>query len=350
MESDPRSGARKAPSPEQFQELYQLIGGYRVSQAIYVALTLGIPDLLADGPRGSDELAQMTGTHAGALYRLLRFLAGVGLFDEVAPRHFGLTTLGSGFCADTPGSLRATALMLLDPAKWQSWGQLLESVRTGETAFQRVHGVEYFDYLDNHRDAAAIFHQAMTANTARSGGAISRVYDFSGIRRIVDVGGGYGLFLATILQAHPTIQGVLFDLPDVVAGASATLAAAGVLDRCEVVGGDFFASVPAGGDAYILRQIIHDWDDIRAVRILANCRHALEESGKVMVVESAIASDYRRALPVLHLDMEMLVHHGGLQRTEEAYRALFAAAGLRLIAVVPLGDAGQFSVFEGEQL
>ena len=347
MAAETPSDTPQSPSREQLQELQQLLGGYRVSQALFVAAKLGIADLLADGPRGSDELARATGTHADALHRVLRFLAGVGLFREVAPGRFALTALGAGLRADVPGSVRPIALWLSSEATWQSWGQLLHSVRTGQTAFAHVHGMELFDYLAAHPDAAAVFNAAMTGNTAQSGTAITAAYDFSGIRRLVDVGGGHGLQLATVLRAYPALRGVLFDRPEVVAGAAAVLEEAGVADRCEIVGGDFFAAVPPGGDAYLLRHIIHDWDDARAAAILANCRRALEGPGRLLVVEPRIAPDHREALPVLHLDLQMLVNTGGRERTDEEYRALFAAAGFRLTAVVPLGDAAQFSVFEG---
>jgi O-methyltransferase domain/Dimerisation domain len=347
MQSDIDSSSRDVPSPEHLRELYLLLGGYRVSQAIYVVAKLGIPDLLAGGPHNSDALAQATGTHADALYRILRFLAGVGLFDELAPRQFGLTALGAGLRSDAVGSMRPTVLMHLDPAKWQSWGHLLHSVQTGGTSFHQIEGVEIFDYLKQHPDASGIFQQAMTSNTAWSGTAITRAYDFSGIGRLVDVGGGHGLLLATVLQAYPEMRGVLFDRSDVIAGAWAVLERAGIADRCEVVGGDFFEEVPAGGDAYLLRQILHDWDDARAAKILQTCRRAMNSVGKVLVVESVIVSDYRQALPVLQLDLEMLVNYGGRQRTEADYRELFAVAGLRMGAVVPLGDLLQLSVFEG---
>jgi hypothetical protein len=339
------------PSREQLQALNLLIGGYRVSQAIYVAAALNIPDLLAQGPRTSDELAQATGTHAGALYRVLRLLAGVGLCEEVAPHLFGLTSLGAALRADVPGSLRSMALMHLDSWKWEPWGHLLDSVRTGQTAFEQVRGVEVFAYLEEHPETARLFQEAMTGNTARSGRALTQAYDFSGVGHLVDVGGGRGLLLATILREHPAMRGVLFDRPSVVDAARETLEVAGVADRCEIVGGDFFEAVPAGGDAYVLRQVLHDWDDAHAAQILAYCRRAMGgTSGKLLVVEAAIASDYRQALPVLLLDLEMLVNFGGLQRTEDEYQALFAQAGFQLSAVIPLGDAGQFSVFEGTPL
>jgi hypothetical protein len=335
------------PTPEQLQELYLLAGGYRVSQAIYAVAVLGIADLLADGPASVDALARATNTDAEALLRVLRLLTGVGLFEELAPRQFGLTPLGAGLRSDVPGSMRSTVLMHLDLPRWLSWGHLLESVQTGETMFKRAHGLEVFEYLGQHPDAAETFQQAMTANTARSGMALLRAYDFSGLGCVVDVAGGQGLLLATILQAHPAMRGVLFDQPMVIAGAQATLETAGVAERCEVVSGDFFDTIPAGGDAYILRQILHDWDDARAAKILENCRRAMGAAGKVLVIEGVIVPDYRKALPVLQLDLELLVNYGGRQRAEAEYAALFAAAGFRLSAVVPLHDLGQFSIFEG---
>jgi O-methyltransferase domain/Dimerisation domain len=346
-ESTNWNDASALPSPEQIRQLYQIMGGHRVAQALYVVAKLGIADLLKDGLLSSDQLARATGTDEPALYRLLRFLTGAGLFHEEAPRHFALTALSAGLRADVPGSLRANVLMQLDEPHWAAWSQLLYSVRSGKTAFGHVHGAEFFDYLARHGEPAAVFQQAMTSNTARSGAAITRAYDFSGVRRIVDVGGGHGLFLATILQSYPAMRGVLFDQPEVVQGAAAALEMAGVADRCEIAAGDFFAAVPPGGDAYLLRQIIHDWDDAQAITILTNCRRAMHESGKVLVVERALAADHREALGALHLDMEMLANLGGLQRTDAEYGVLFEAAGLRPGAIVPLGDTDQFSVFEG---
>jgi hypothetical protein len=347
MQAESDSSTHDVPSPAQLAELDQLISGFRISQAIYVVAELGIADLLASGPQGSDALARAAGADEDALYRVLRFLTGVGLFAEVAPHRFALTTLGAGLRRDVRGSIRPKAVNILDEPHWQAWGQLRHSVQTGEVGFQKAYGMELFEYLRAQPEHAASFNQAMTSNTAQSGGAIARAYDFSGIRCLVDVGGGHGLLLATILQAYPVLRGVLFDQPEVIAGAPPVLEEAGVAERCEVVGGDFFAAVPPGGDAYLLRQIIHDWDDARATAILATCRRALHGEGKVLVVERAIAPDYREALPVLHLDLQMLVLLGGKQRTEAEYGRLFSTAGLRLSAVVPLGDAGQYSVFEG---
>jgi len=292
-------------------------------------------------------LAAATHTDEAALYRVLRLLTGVGLFEEVAPHHFALTGLGAGLRVDVSGSIRPITVNILDEPRWQAWGQLLHSVRTGEIGFDHYHGMGLFDYLGAHPANAASFNRAMTSNTALSGTAITRAYDFSGVRRLVDIAGGHGLLLATILQAYPAMRGVLFELPEVVAGASAVLREMGVADRFDVVGGNFFSDVIPSGDAYILRQIIHDWDDPRATAILANVRCAMQGAGKVLVVERTIAADYRQALSVLHLDVQMLVLLGGCERTEAEYGALFAASGLQLSAVVPLGDTEQFSIYEG---
>jgi hypothetical protein len=346
MPTDAEGAAPVEPSPELHRQVHNLVTGYRVSQALHAVIALGIPEFLAHGPRASDDLARETGTHADALYRVLRFLAGEGLFDEVAPRTFGLTAAGALLRDDVPGSVSAAVRMMMYPANWQAWGDLLHSVRTGAPAFEHVHGQGMFDYLRAHPDAARNFDAAMTDNTARSGRAITAAYDFSGIARVVDVGGGRGRLLATVLGAHPTMRGVLFDQPQVIGAARAALEAAGVAERCELVGGDFFASVPSG-DAYLLRQILHDWDDARATAILASCRSAMAATGRVLVIETVVAPDYRHALPALLLDMAMLVMLGGRQRTEDEYRALFTAAGLRLARMVPLGDEDQFSIFEG---
>ena len=210
--------ARDAPAPAQLAELYRLMGGFRISQAIYVVAELGVADLLADGPQGSDALAAATGADEDALYRVLRLLAGAGIFDEVAPRRFALAPLGAGLRRDVPGSIQALAVMLLGGPRWLAWGQLLQGVRTGEVPFDRAHGMPFFDYLGAHPEDAARFNRAMTGDTARSGDTIARAYDFSAIRRLVDVGGGHGLLLATILRAYPALRGMLFDLLAVVAG------------------------------------------------------------------------------------------------------------------------------------
>jgi hypothetical protein len=340
------TGLPETPTVEHRLELMRLVSGFRVSQAVYVVARLGLADLLKDGPRAVEELASETETHAPALYRLLRFLSGVGLFSEVAPRRFALAPMGVALRSDVPGSVRAQTLNLLSEHHWTPWGDLMHSVRTGEPAFHHVYGMSTFEYFEEHPEAGALFNQAMTGNTAGAGMSIVDAYDFSGIERVVDVAGGHGQMLATVLRANPSMRGVLFDMPSVVASAAPVLAAAGVADRCDVVGGDFLAAIPEDGDAYILRQILHDWYDADAVRILERCRAAMKQSGRVLVIERAISNDYRQSLPVLHLDMEMLVTVGGIQRTDDEYRTLFADAGLRLTRIVPLNDSAQYALYE----
>lgn len=241
----------KPPSPDDFAQIFRLIGGYRISQALYVAVELGIPDLLLSGPKRCDELAAKTKTHSPTLYRLLRFLAGAGLCREIGSREFELTALGSTLRSDVPGSICPVVRLWLSESHWLSWGHLLHSVRTGEHAFDHAHGMGVFDYLRKDAELSAVFNATMTTSSSRLGSALLKNYDFSGMRKIVDVGGGHGLTLATILTANPTVHGVLYDLPDVIAGAGQNIDAAGIRERCEIVGGSFFESIPQGADGYV---------------------------------------------------------------------------------------------------
>jgi hypothetical protein len=341
------SSSVAVPSPQDLGEIFKLIGGYRISQAIYVVAETGIADLLAAGPKSCDELAAKTKTHAPTLYRLLRFLAGAGLFNEIGPQQFELTGLGSALRSDVPGSGSMPARLWLSESHWAPWSRLIHSVRTGETAFDHVHGMGVFKYLEKNAEVSAVFNATMTASSARSGTGIIDRYDFSGPQKVVDVGGGHGFLLAAILKSNPALRGVLFDLPDVVAGAGQNLKSAGVEGRCEIIGGSFFDPLPTGGDVYVLKQIIHDWDDDRALAILRNCRAAMTGTEKILVIERGIAPNPREAMRVLHIDLEMLVNVGGMERTDGEYRSLFENAGFRLTSVIPLMDAAGFSVFEG---
>lgn len=345
MERPSALDAPASPSVAHIQRLFELVSRFRVSQAIYVAARLGIADLLAEGPRTSDDLARETGTHPTNLYRLLRYLSGYGLFTEVAPRCFALAELGAGLRSDVSGSVRPMTLLLMNQPHWQAWGHLLHSVQTGDPAFDHVHGMSFFEYMERNPDAAEVFNAAMSSVSARSGPTLVDVYDFSGVKRIVDVGGGHGSLIAAILAAYPTMQGVLLDLPGVVDGAQATLEAAGVVDRCEVVAGDFFTAVPPGGDVYLLQMIIHDWDDARATTILTNCRRVMQEGSRLLVVEERITPK-----TPLGADLEMMVELGGLQRTDEEYAALFAAAGFALTDIVPLSNRSPLCIFEGRPI
>jgi hypothetical protein len=322
---------------ESRQRLLTLVRGYRISQAIYVATRLGIPDLLADGPREIDELAHATGSHPPSLRRVLTLLAGVGVLDEVGPRRFALTPVGGLLRTGVPGSLRPSVLFLLSESHWRPWGHLLHTVSTGETAFDHVHGTNIFDYLAGHPDVATLFNAGMAGNSPDHARLIAATYDFSRMRTVVDVGAGRGRLLSTILERYPHLRGILFDQPHVIEDARQIVAEAGVAGRCELVGGSFFEAVPAGGDAYILRNIIHDWDDDQAVAILTNCRRAMVEGARLVLVERYIADDPHEALPVLHADLEMLVNVGGLERTTDEYATLLARSGLRFAQTISLG-------------
>jgi hypothetical protein len=313
--------------------LLQMMTGYWVSQAVYVAAKLGIADLLADGPVGCDHLAAATDTHAPSLRRVLRALASVGVFTEASPGSFTLTPLAELLRTETPGSMRALAIMYAEE-QYRAWGELLHSVRTGEMAFDHQFGMGYFAYLAQHPEADRVFNEAMTGWTHQLVGAVVDTYDFSPFNTVVDVGGGYGTLLAAILRRNPGARGILFDQPHVVASAEEHLATSGVADRCTAVGGDFFAAVPAGGDAYVLAQILHDWDDERCVAILGQCRRAMPNHGKLLVVELVLPPG-DEAFFGKWLDLHMLVLLGGRERTAAEYDALFRGAGFELARVVP---------------
>ena len=328
-----------SPTPESRQQLLALIRGYRISQAIYVATALGIPDLLADGPREVDDLARESDTHASSLRRLLRALAGVGVFDKVGPDRFALAPAGVALRTGVPGSVQPSVLFLLNESHWQPWGHLLHSVRTGETAFDHVHGTGLFDYLASHPEESALFNKGMAGNSPAHAHLVARTYDFSRMTKVIDVGGGRGRLIATILAEHEHLRGILFDQPHVVESARETLDDADVADRCELVGGSFFDAVPRGGDAYLLRNIIHDWQDEQAIAILTTCRRAMADGARLVLVERHVPDDPREALLVLHADLEMLVNVGGLERTTEQYVRLLERSRFRLSRTISLGRA-----------
>ena len=315
--------------------LQQMTNGYWVTQIIYVAAKLGIADLLGDRPRAIDVLAKSTGTHEPSLRRLMRALTGLGVFKQAENGEYENTALGSCLVTGSPGGLRARAIG--SGEEWYlGWGRLLESVQTGETAFNRVFGQPFFEYLTANTEAAAVFNEAMASTTVAAARAVSAAYDFSWANVMVDVGGGMGTFLAAILEANPQARGILFDRQDVATAAGALLASSEVADRCEVVVGDFFDAVPSGADAYILSWIIHDWDDDRSITILKNCRRAMPRDGRVLVIELVIPPGNEASLSKLY-DIHMLVLTGGRERREDEYRELLAAADLRLTRVIPTG-------------
>ena len=259
------------------------------------------------------------------------------MLDKVGPQRFALTSVGARLRTGVPGSLRPSVLFLLNESHWRPWGHLLHTVRTGETAFDHVHGTGLFDYLAGHPEVAALFNAGMLGNSPDHARLVAATYDFSRMSLVVDVGGGRGRLLATILERNPRLRGILFDQPHVIEDARQILDEAGVADRCELVGGSFFDAVPAGGDAYILRNIIHDWEDDQAVAILTTCRRAMADGARLLLVERYLATDPHEALLVLHADLEMLVNVGGRERTTDEYATLLARSGLRLTKTISLG-------------
>jgi hypothetical protein len=325
--------------------LLDMLTGYWRTQIIYVAAKLGIADLLEGGPRMSDELAVSTGTHAPSLYRLLRALANIGVFGEDENGRFGLTPIGRCLVSSTPGSMHARAIA--SGEEWyRAWGDLLYSVKVGETAFDRVFEVSFFQYLAQNTAAAAIFNEIMTASAGQAAAATIAAYDFSWAKMIVDIGGGHGVLLASILNANPHAHGILFDTPQVTEGAVTHLVAAGLIERCEVVAGDFFEAVPNGGDVYLFSWIIHNWDDERSIAILKNCHRAMPTGARLLLIEQVIPPANEPSLSKLY-DLHMLVLFGSRERTEDQYRALFDAAGFRLTTIIPLALVPRRSIIEG---
>ena len=304
------------------------------AQALSVAAKLGVADLLTDQAKSADELAPALGVKARPLYRLLRALASIGVFVEDASGRFHLTPLAEPLRSDAADSVRSFAIYF--GADWHRrvYSELGYSVQTGQPAFEKIYGKPFFDYLAENPEPAKDFNDAMTSSSASDSAAVVNAYDFTGINRLVDVGGGHGALLAAILANNPQMNGVLFDAPSVVAGAGDIIAAHGVSQRCEVVGGDFFASVPTGGDAYIMRHIIHDWDDERALTILKNCHQAMTENGRLLVVEIVITEGNTPSLGKF-LDLAMLVLVNSFERTAAEYSTLFAQAGFKLTRIVP---------------
>jgi hypothetical protein len=312
-----------------------LTAGKWVSQAIAVSAELGIADLLKEGTKTAAQIARSANASEDGVYRLLRALASVGLFAETRNRAFRLTPLGKLLCTDSPQALGAYARFVGHDSTWRPWGELGHSVLTGEPAFDRVFSMPIFEYFGKMPEAAAVFDAAMTAISTWESEAVVAAYDFSGIGTLVDVAGGHGLMIKTILKANRKLRGILFDLPHVTAGAAKLLQNGGVANRCQVVSGDFFTSVPEGGDAYILKHVIHDWDDQRAIQILRNCRNAMRRGGKVLIVDSVIPSGNAAHFGKL-LDLEMLaLTPRGRERTQAEFRDLLKRSGFKLNRVIP---------------
>jgi O-methyltransferase domain len=316
-----------SPSMQMMQILWP---GAMAVQAMHVAAKLALADLVAGGPRSIEELAEATHSHGPSMARFLRALTSLGIFAEDSTGRFRQTALSDTLRSDHPESIRPSAMMLGAHFIWGPSGELEQTVRTGQPAFERLYGAPFFEYLAGQAEDAAVFNAAMSSSPAYVA-AIVGAYDFSKLERIVDVGGGHGLLLAGILSANPRLRGVLYDLPSVVAGASA-LRQRPISQRCEIIGGDFFEGVPGGADAYILKGIIHDWKDEAALKILKNCRRAIHPDGTLLLVEAVLTPS--TAPTTALMDMLMMVLTSGRERTESDFRSLLQEAGFSMVQVI----------------
>jgi hypothetical protein len=323
--------AKKPPLPA---VMLNLTIGHWVARLTYIAAKLKLADLLKDGPRTVAHLATAAGVHEPALYRVLRALASVGIFAEIKSGRFKLTPLAATLQTGAPASLRGWALMANEKYTWDAWEELLYGVKTGEIPFLKAHGVLPFEYLEKHPEDLEVFGEAMTSLSRTENPTIAAAYKFSKVRTVVDVG-GHGSLLATILKANPKLKGVLFDQPSVIARARKDqhMTTKSIAERSLFESGSFFEAVPAGGDAYIMKYILHDWNDEQCVKILESCRVAMNEKGRVLVVDNVIPSGNGPSWGKL-LDIQMLVI-GGRERTKKEFATIFAQAGLKMTRVLP---------------
>ena len=314
--------------------MIQFITGFWTSRAVYVAAKLGIADLLKSGPKTVQELAESTNTHAPSLYRIMRALTSAGVFKRESDDRFVLTPLSETLVTGVPGSVRWFIISELGQEHYPAWGNLMHSVKTGEIAFDNFLGMDIWQYFAQNPEDASVFNDSMSGMTAAANDAIMSVYDFSQFGKVIDIGGGHGGLITSILKKNPQTKGVLFDAPVVIEGARPKLESAGLADRCETVAGNFFEAVPAGGDAYVMKWIIHDWEDEKAIRILKNCREQMQPNGRLIVVDCVVPEndepDFSKTF-----DLNMLVMTGGKERTAAEFRDLLAAAGFKLLRVIP---------------
>lgn len=313
--------------------LMDLAFGFMPAQMIHVATEIGVADAFTDGgPSTSTELAEATGAHAPSLHRLLRGLAGLGVVEQKEPDLFALTEEGRRLRADAPDSIRSLIRLFCGPQVWRTWGDMAETVRTGEYAWERVTGSTPFEYFASDTELSATFNRAMAEHTRDVAPAFVEAHDFARYGTVADLGGGDGTLLAAILRAHPGLRGVLFDLPAGLADASGPLA--DVADRAEIVPGDFFEAVPTGPDAFVLKSVVHDWDDGKATAILRNCRAAMGPDDRVLLLEQVMPEMVApESAGIVRNDLNMLVATGGRERTEAEFRELLDGAGLRAVSL-----------------
>lgn len=315
------------PPPAQ---LMKYIVGRWISKPIYVAAELGIADMLTEGPKSIEELAQASQSHAPFLYRMMRALASVGIFSETEVKQFELTPMAEYL---KTGAMRSIALLFNSDWSDKAWGYFLDSVKTGDTAFEKAHGMSVSDWLEKNPQAAEVFNEANAIKAGSSHRAIIDVYDFSGIHTLADVGGGLGILMAEILISNPLMAGIVLDTPSVIRKTVKVIQARGIENRCQAVECDFFKKIPSGNDAYLMSNILHDWSDDQCQIILANCHRAMKTESRLLVVEMVIPPGNEPSVAKL-LDLEMLVVTGGRERTEVEYNYLFASSGLKLSRII----------------
>ena len=325
--------APAAPRPAPRDQIMQLATGYKVSACLSVIAQLGIADLLAGGPKPVFELARAVQANEDALYRVLRALASVGVFTETASRTFANTPASELIRTGTPDSMRDVIIWIADEFHLRVYAELLHSVQTGGTAVKKFTGAESFEYFEQDKAEGERFNAAMTSFSAALMPAVLEAYDFSGLGTLADIAGGHGFAITSILKKHLDLRGILFDLPHVVSGAKPRIESLGLAGRCQIIAGDFFQVVPAA-DSYVMKNIIHDWDDARALTILRNCAAALRGEGKVILIENVISPGNEPHF-AKWLDIAMLTLTGGRERTQAEFAGLFSQAGLRLSRVVP---------------
>jgi hypothetical protein len=333
-----------APAVPAHIQLIQMCAGGWVAAAVYAAAKLGIADHLANGARSADELAPLTNTHAPALRRFMRTLAGFGILTEGEGERFALTPLGEALKDGAHGSARSTLLAFGSPSFWRTWEEIFYSLETGKPAFDKVWGMPIFDYFARNPEAASHFSEAMVGFHGSEPPTVAEAYDFSGIQTLVDVGGATGNMLGAVLSRHTSLRGILFDLPHVVREAPALLRARGVDSRVTIETGSFFEHVPAGGDAYLLSHIIHDWSEEQCLKILGHCRKAMGPDGRLLIVETVLPEGDTPHQGKLQ-DLVMLVFPGGQERTEKEYQELLGKAGFRMRRIVPTTSV--VSIVEG---
>ena len=327
------TSAQKALELGPTEQMLQMMSGLWVSRGIWVAAKLGISDHLADGPKTADELAKLTDTHSDSLYRILRMLAMVGIYKEDGERKFSLTPLSETLLSDAVGTLRGAAIAEMGEVHYAAWGNIMHSVRTGEIAFDNHFGMDIWQYFQKDPEKAENFNRYMAASSELLNQAISTQYDFSSYKKLIDVGGGIGGMISAILDKNPGLNGAIYDAPSVVEQAKGFLASRGLSDRCETIAGDFFQSVPAGGDIYSMRWILHDWEDSKSITILENIKNVLPASGKLVLAE-AVVPEVGEPHFSKFFDLIMLTMTGGRERTEKEWGTLLKRAGYRIDRII----------------